>query len=177
MYEKKRSIPIIGYTGHFLGKVDGIIGRPCSRGDIAISEREYRGDDLEVYKTTSNLSFIKFGITTTTTTTTTNSSSKLTDTTLSNENCSNYSSSPEKKKYMTGYTGGSRFKNDPEPKPTRNLMRPILGYNGDYKGKINGNLGRAEVHIAHLSSYDQDVVNNILGNNNFIRRIIILKKI
>ena len=76
MYEKKRSIPIIGYTGHFLGKVDGIVGRPCSRGDIAISEREYRVDDLEVYKTTSNLSFLKYGMTTTTKT---NSSSKLTD--------------------------------------------------------------------------------------------------
>jgi len=164
--EKKKRVPIIGYTGHFLGKVDGIVGRPCSRGNIAISEREYRDDDLEVYKTTSNLSFTKFGMTSTT-----DSSSSS-----SFESMSGYSFSPEKKKYMTGYTGGSRFKDEPSAKPARNLIRPIIGYNGYYRGKVNGNLGRVELHTAPLSHYDTDVSDNILGDNNFARRVILKKK-
>lgn len=43
-------------------------------------------------------------------------------------------------------------------------LRPISGYTGNFRGKIVGNLGRANRHYAALSSFDGDDVRNLLGD-------------
>jgi hypothetical protein len=43
-------------------------------------------------------------------------------------------------------------------------LYPITGYTGAYRGKVVGNLGRADVHAAPLSSFDSQTVTDIVGD-------------
>lgn len=43
-------------------------------------------------------------------------------------------------------------------------LYPITGYTGSYRGKVVGNLGRADRHAAPLSSFDGQTVTDIIGD-------------
>ena len=147
--DRTRIVPILGYTGQFRGKVDGIVGRSASRSNLAISEMKI-GEDND------HFSFSRSS---------------------SNSSLPDILTFPDKKQYITGYTGGSKFKpeHEPEAKSTNRILRPIVGYKGYYRGKINGALGRVEFHASPISRYDPDVRRDLLGDDNFTKRVVLGK--
>jgi hypothetical protein len=70
--------------------------------------------------------------------------------------------------FVTGYTGAS-FKAEPKVEVPKVLV-PIIGYSGDFKGKVSGKLGRVERHCIPLSCFDKETTYDIIGENRFHQR-------
>lgn len=70
-------------------------------------------------------------------------------------------------KFISGYTGG-RFKSS-KPIVTREILNkdkvPVIGYTGSYRGKIDGKLGKSEVHKTNLSEWEKGVVSDCIDND------------
>lgn len=70
--------------------------------------------------------------------------------------------------HTLGYTGAS-VKAEPKVETPKTKI-PIIGYSGDFKGKVNGKLGRPERHTLPLSYFDKETTYDVIGENKFHQR-------
>jgi hypothetical protein len=132
----KAIVPILGFSGEYKGKVDGIVGH-ASCHNAPLSTYIEDKDPIE----SDNSSIVK----------------------LINHRKSSLLDHEADRKFIVGYTG-SRFHSDNSHLEAQKVIQPIVGYKGDYHGKISGNLGRIDQHKSSLANFDKDTSYEILGN-------------